>query len=597
MEHGYNEERAIQILISLLKAHGIKKVVASPGATNVTFLGSIQYDPWFEIYSSVDERSAAYIACGMAYESGEPVCLSCTGATASRNYYPGMTEAYYRKLPVIAITSTQIHARQGNLYAQVIDRSVIANDVANYNVTLPYVTTRDEEQECNIKVNEALLACRRRGGGPVHINLQTMYSRNFGIKELPDERVINRIGFSDEWPEIRTDRVGIFIGSHKKMNKNQEELIEKFCELYNGVVFCDHTSGYYGKYKVNYDIASSQIIDNGENIPLLIHIGDVSGSYFIGNNANETWRVCADGEIKDRFGNLTKIFEMTEEMFFSHYIAECNENQSDITGSDKYLSYYDECKERVGQLREKIPELPFSAAWIAQNTCDKIPKNSVIHFGIYNSLRVWNYFDLPSGVESASNVGGFGIDGAMSTLLGSAILTPDKMHFIVLGDLAFFYDMNVLGNRHICRNMKILLINNGKGSEFKIYNHIAAEFGDDADKYMAAAGHFGNKSSELVKHYVTDLGFDYLCAKTKEEYLSKLPEFLSESPTERPLVFEVFTESENESRALELIHSIDKNKQMVAKDMLRSVTGDKGYDFLRKVKHTFQNKKNDNLRK
>ena len=42
----------------------------------------------FELYSAVDERSTAYIACGLAAETSEPVALSCTGATASRNYVP-----------------------------------------------------------------------------------------------------------------------------------------------------------------------------------------------------------------------------------------------------------------------------------------------------------------------------------------------------------------------------------------------------------------------------------------------------------------------------------------------------------------------------
>ena len=82
----YTVERNVQIVIALLKANGIKRVIASPGTTNMTFVGSIQQDPFFEIYSSVDERSAAYLACGMAAETGEPVVLSCTGATASRNY-------------------------------------------------------------------------------------------------------------------------------------------------------------------------------------------------------------------------------------------------------------------------------------------------------------------------------------------------------------------------------------------------------------------------------------------------------------------------------------------------------------------------------
>ena len=94
MRKYYTIERNVQIVIALLKAHGIRKVVASPGTTNMTFIGSIQQDPFFQIWSSVDERSAAYIACGLAAESGEPVVISCTGATASRNYMPGLTEAY-----------------------------------------------------------------------------------------------------------------------------------------------------------------------------------------------------------------------------------------------------------------------------------------------------------------------------------------------------------------------------------------------------------------------------------------------------------------------------------------------------------------------
>ena len=122
MEQYYTNERNVQILISLLKEHGIKRVIASPGSTNVTFVASLQQDPFFKIYSCVDERSAAYMACGMAAESNEPVVLSCTGATASRNYFPALTEAFYRKLPILAVTSTQDESKIGHNIAQVIDR-------------------------------------------------------------------------------------------------------------------------------------------------------------------------------------------------------------------------------------------------------------------------------------------------------------------------------------------------------------------------------------------------------------------------------------------------------------------------------------------
>ena len=101
MNSFYCDDKSIQILISLLKQNNIKKVIASPGTTNLGFVASIKRDSFFEIYSCVDERAACYMAGGLAVESGEPVVITCTGATASRNYYPGLTEAYYRKIPIL----------------------------------------------------------------------------------------------------------------------------------------------------------------------------------------------------------------------------------------------------------------------------------------------------------------------------------------------------------------------------------------------------------------------------------------------------------------------------------------------------------------
>jgi 2-succinyl-5-enolpyruvyl-6-hydroxy-3-cyclohexene-1-carboxylate synthase len=124
----YSVERNAQIIIALLKANNIRKVIASPGATNVTFVGSIQNDPYFEIYSCVDERSAAYMACGLCESTGEPVVLSCTGATSSREYLPALSEAFKKNLPILVITSSQPNCRIGHLTAQVTDRRTTLNE-------------------------------------------------------------------------------------------------------------------------------------------------------------------------------------------------------------------------------------------------------------------------------------------------------------------------------------------------------------------------------------------------------------------------------------------------------------------------------------
>ena len=175
MEKFYTSEKNTQMLVSLMKAHGIKKIVASPGTTNICLVQSLQYDNYFDVYSAADERSAAYIACGLAEESGEPVALSCTGATASRNYVSGLTEAYYRKLPILAITSTQHIGRVGQNIPQVLDRSNLMNDIVKYSITIPTIYNDEDKWACNVCLNTALLELRRKGGGPVHINLTTTY--------------------------------------------------------------------------------------------------------------------------------------------------------------------------------------------------------------------------------------------------------------------------------------------------------------------------------------------------------------------------------------------------------------------------------------
>lgn len=168
MSFQYSSEKNVQILVALLKAHGIRKVIASPGATNLNFVASLQHDGSFEIYSAVDKRGAAYMACGMAYESGEPVVITCTGATASRNYLPALTEAYHRKLPILAVTASQDTANRGNLSPQFIDRSIQPSESVILSVNLPYIHEGDylEEWRANLDVNRALIALRnsREGG-------------------------------------------------------------------------------------------------------------------------------------------------------------------------------------------------------------------------------------------------------------------------------------------------------------------------------------------------------------------------------------------------------------------------------------------------
>ena len=552
----YTIERNTQIILSVLKAYNIKRIIVSPGATNICFVGSVQNDDFFEVYSCVDERSAAYMACGMAAETSEPVVLSCTGATASRNYYPALTEAFYRKLPVLAITSHQGTDRIGHLIPQNIDRRIKPSDIVKLSVDIPMINNFRDEHYATIEINKAIIELFRRGGGPVHINLQTYYSDDFSIKELPPCRIIHHHDSTRNLPTLPQGKIAIVIGSHLTFSDEEQQIIDHFCDEYDAAVFCDHTSGYYGNHKVQSAILFTQKEYNSplNNFALIIYIGEIWGDYTIGKiHASELWRISPDGEVRDVFDKLTHIFEMSISSFFNFY------SKDTLPEPNNTLSK--SLNNEINHIRSEANDIKLSNVWIASQTAPFLPANSRVHLGILNTLRSWNYFEFPQTVRSYSNVGGFGIDGCVSSMIGASFAHPEYLYYAIVGDLAFFYDLNSLGNKHIRNNIRILLINNGKGTEFRLYHHKCNKFGNEAEKYMAAAGHWGNKSPLLVKHYAEDLGFQYYSATTKEEYLEIKDKFLSPEITDKPMLVEVFTNSDDESDAIKQFDYIVKSSQ------------------------------------
>ena len=577
----YSAERNVQVVLSLFKTYGIKQVIASPGAINIPVVASMQQDPYFEMVSCVDERSAAYMACGWAEESGKPVVLSCTGATSSRNYMPGLTEAFYRKLPVIALTSSRDASWICHLFPQVTDRRAHPNDIIVDFVHVPTIKDNNDDWDVTLKLNRALNNINK---GPIHINITDAVNHEYNVLKLPTVNVIKRITISDEFPLIPKDgKIAIFCGEHKVWSKDETVAIDNFCSTHDAVVFVDHTSKYFGKYRILYSIVGAQ--DNYQSsIPdfdLIIHIGEVSGAYDVfgplSSKAKNCWRVNPDGEFRDFFRKLRFVFQMSEIDFFNHY---SDTNKSNHSLFDLIYSEYN-------KVQQSIPELPFSNIYLGRRIGEHLPDNSILYLGILNSLRTWSFSEINSTVKVYSNTGGFGIDGTLSSAIGSSFVNPQRLSFVVLGDLSFFYDMNSIGNHVIKSNIRILLVNNGKGIEFRHYNHQASFLGDKADSYVAAAGHWGNKSQNLVKHYAEDLGFSYLAASNKEELEKALIPFLDPNINDKPVLLEVFTETEAEIESLKVIHNalnnipFHQNLKKEIKKTAKKIIGEKGNKIIK----------------
>lgn len=587
----YTDARNAQLVIALLKEYGIRNIIASPGTTNVPFVYSVQNDSFFKVYSAIDERSAAYMACGLAAESGKPVVLSCTGATASRDYMPGLTEAFYRKLPVLALTSMHFTEDIGNLSTQILDRSVIPNDIARYHTSLEMIENERMAKDEELRINIALSELTRDGGGPVAVQLITDGNYTFSATSLPKVNRINRFlpEKISEWPELPDNaKIAVLLGAHRTFSATESEMLEHFVETHDAVVFSDISSGYHGKFAFGSALACIQLQNNpirsAFEPDLVIHVGEMTGDYntmgFLTGLNCPVWRVSLDGEFRQHFARLENVFQCSNEFFFSHYAS----NKHVESGYRTKWENYDI------QLRKRMPEFPFSNIWMAQQLHSMIPAGSIVHSAILSSLSSWDYFPLSKDVRSSANVGGFGIDGYTSTLIGAS-LSSHELCFCITGDLAFFYDMNSLGCREIGPNLRILLINNGLGMTFKLSNHVGSQIGPSANIFIAAEGHnaaaksvTGNQSP--ARAWAESLGFKYLSASSKEEFNAAKDIFTSKD-SEAPILFECFTHEEDERTARDLIDSIDSrtDSKTQLKKTIKKVLPKSVIDSLKSLRH------------
>lgn len=556
----YTDDKNAQVVLALLKKFGIRKIVISPGTTNVPVARSVQNDPFFEVHSVVDERSAAYFATGLAFASGEPVVISCTGATASRNYLSGLTEAYYRNLPVIALTSQHHTPDYSDLVPQVTDRTVSQNDVKRYAALLPTVKDNEDLKQCIFKVNKALTIATTKGGGPVHINLPVSPAYSFTTKELPDYQKTEYYS-AETLPtrelasELSGKRIGVFVGSHNPFDAKTIDAISRFAKKTGAAVFYDHTSSYTGDNRV-LTAQISDLLQTDKAPDLMIDMGSISGDYSASRLFNNvaTWRISEDGEFHNRQGveKLQKVFDCLEEYFF--------ETMADSLTGVKSTDYYESLSKSIKKL--KIPEMPLSNTYISQRLSENIPKKSLLHMSILNSLRNMDFFELDKSILTSCNVGGFGIDGPVSTLIGQSMADRKRLSFGLIGDLAFFYDMNALGMRDIGKNVRILLVNNNNGVEFRLNNKLENQWGSDTDSFISAAGHNGS-----AKAWAESRGFKYLTASTKEELDDQIAEFCNKDLNhfDSPVLFEVFTKVSDEQHAVDLIRGANNQ---AAKKML-----------------------------
>lgn len=545
----YTDNKTVQILISLLKEFGVKNAVLSPGSRNVPVVHSLEQDNFFKCYSIVDERSAAYFAMGLYLEKMEPVLISCTSGTAPMNYSSAISEAFYQRIPLVVLTSDRNPYYLYQMEDQMTPQTELYPGVTKKSVTLPIVKDESDYWFCRRLVNEALLEMNHHGCGPVHINIPTewgLFAQNFTTNELPNFEPISIISArelkQDNVELINTlknkKRILVVYGQGLPVDSEEKAVIEDFSKKYNCVFSLETHSNLQIECGVNTWLISQLLTKDEfkEYAPDLVisfngnYVSKIKNLLKGYRGEYEHWVVNEEGSIVDQFRHLTKVFECTNKEFFTFF----SEKNNNVITENNYLDFWS----------KKINILPssdflFSNNYVMQKFVAKLPNNSLVHLGNGMPVHLAQMFPLHESIISYCHSGTTTIDGSLSTFIGQAAVS-ERLSFIFIGDLGFFYDMNALWNRYLGKNLRILLSNNEGGETF---------YWNNARDIETVNQHTAAHHITTAKGWVESRGFIYISASTKEEFDKVLPAFVS-NESEKPIFLEVFTKKEKDAKVL-----------------------------------------------
>jgi len=567
----YSEKKSVLQLVALLKAHDIMHLVLTPGSRNAPLIHSLATDKDFTCYSVVDERSAGFFALGVTEALNKPVAVCCTSGTAALNLAPAVAEAYYQQLPLLVITADRPPAWIGQMDGQTIPQAGMFGRMVRHSVQLPQVSDNEEEWYCNRLINEAILSLDNGEKGPAHINIPLSEPLfDFTTPTLPAVRVIRRPKQSYHISEVgeyhkrfaRFTKRMIIVGQLPPEN-GLSDLLERLRKEQGVVVLADHLSNVEAGETIRYDALLRRATEEelealtpGLVITLGGHIVSKRLKQFIRTAAiGELWHITPSGEVTDTYQQVTDIVRSDNETFL-HYLAEIPSDQvSTLSGNtstapDKAsVPFAEAWKKACASVT--VPEAAFSDLYAVGALMRSIPANATLQLANSNTVYLAQLFDLPSSVHRFCNRGTNGIEGSLSTAVGYAAAS-ERLTFLLIGDLSFFYDMNGLWNRHLSPNLRILLNNNGGG---EIFHTLPGLNRSEALIDFIAAAH----SSE-AKAWAEQQGLRYLTARSAEELQQKMPLFMNPS-SDKPVLLEVFTSAMENKEVIASYYQQQKNKK------------------------------------
>ncbi len=589
----------ISRLANIMAAKGIRQVVVSPGSRNAPAIILFGANKKLELLSIVDERSAGFVALGLALQSGKPVALLCTSGSAVLNYAPAISEAYYQRIPLLVITADRPAElidqgdsqtiRQQNIYANYIRKS--------FNAPVE-IKTENEIWYFDRIVNEAIDRTQFPVSGPVHINLpldEPLYDlkNTENSKEL---KIIQYISGSKRIPDNKMKEIAatwqnapsklVLVGQLSQSMAIHQLLLELAADP-SVIVLTECTSNLTDKVFINSidrTIARIPSEKNSEFKPdLLLTMGGAIVSKKIKAMLREMhpekhWHVDTDPESFhfDTYKSLTSTFDtepvefLTQLLKATKPISPANpvgyqkpgyeqQNETPVTKTTGQKSigflkatvhttrtgYSEKWKDIENITRERhnqfVSELSFTDMKAYHLLFDQIPAKSSVHLANSTPVRYGQLFDHRNDISFYSNRGTSGIDGCISTAAGFAY-NQKGLTIVITGDVGFFYDSNALWNQKLPSTLRIILLNNSGGNIFRII--------DGPVEYAELEPYIETRHNLKAEDIARNFNIEYYKASDEKELSDQLLSFFNDHESGRPALLEIFTDNIKSAQTL-----------------------------------------------
>lgn len=516
-------------IAEICSKQGVTNSIVCPGSRCAPLTLAFARHPEITCRTFSDERSACFVALGIAQQTQSPVSVVCTSGSAAYNFAPAVAEAFFQEIPLLIFTADRPAEWIDQWDGQTIRQTNIFGAHVKKSYCLPQEYNHaDSAWHIERIVNEAIALSQEFPKGPVHINVplrEPLYpGKDEKITFSPAEKTVKVTESSYELTQANKTELSkslsnytrvLVIGGQQLINEIQAKNISRFCKNHHAALVGDvisnlHTLpatvshadtflGHCGE-TVKQSLAPELLITFGKSV-----ISKNLKQFLRKYKPVEHWHIQPNGITADPFQSLTRIIHCSPKNFFEGLPLTEKIEPFEEQKKENYVRLWEAEENRTTRtLNKYFSESQLTEFHVLNEIIKSLPARCNLHLANSMSVRYANFIGLSEenkGLHVFANRGTSGIDGCTSTAVGHS-LSSEVPNILITGDMAFFYDRNAFWHNYPIPNLHVVVINNHGGVIFNLI--------DGPGNLAEKEEYFITNQKLTAYHLANEFGFDYL---------------------------------------------------------------------------------------